>query len=155
MAYEKQTWACGEIITADKMNHIENGIKQLSDNSGSVSIIKLGRFNVYGSSQSESAPYYYVGGGGTLEDSKTLADLVGDKTIINYDIKPYNSDSSANKPEFIGDVQTSGGTDYNRIPLLIFPKEHYDKITALNVSGFVTGYEAYAVQAVEIYAICI
>lgn len=26
MAYEKQTWTCGETITADKLNHIENGL---------------------------------------------------------------------------------------------------------------------------------
>ena len=26
MAYEKQTWACGEVITADKLNHMEDGI---------------------------------------------------------------------------------------------------------------------------------
>ena len=26
MAYEKQTWQTGDIITADKLNHIENGI---------------------------------------------------------------------------------------------------------------------------------
>ena len=26
MAYEKQTWTCGDTITADKLNHIEDGI---------------------------------------------------------------------------------------------------------------------------------
>lgn len=26
MAYEKQTWKCGDTITADRMNHIEDGI---------------------------------------------------------------------------------------------------------------------------------
>lgn len=26
MAYEKQTWKCGETITADKLNHMEDGI---------------------------------------------------------------------------------------------------------------------------------
>lgn len=26
MSYEKQTWKTGDIITADKLNHIENGI---------------------------------------------------------------------------------------------------------------------------------
>lgn len=27
MAYERQTWVCGETITADKLNHIEEGIE--------------------------------------------------------------------------------------------------------------------------------
>lgn len=26
MAYEKQAWACGDVITADKLNHMEDGI---------------------------------------------------------------------------------------------------------------------------------
>lgn len=28
MAYTKQTWNCGDEITADKLNHMENGIAQ-------------------------------------------------------------------------------------------------------------------------------
>lgn len=27
MAYEKQTWATGQVITADKLNHMESGIE--------------------------------------------------------------------------------------------------------------------------------
>lgn len=27
MAYEKQTWRCGEVVTADKLNHMEDGIE--------------------------------------------------------------------------------------------------------------------------------
>ncbi len=150
MAYEKQTWGCNDDITADKLNHMEDGIESASQ----VEKIRLGTFTVY-SSEIASSPWYAFGGGGMLENSQTLADLVGDKTIINYDVKHYSTGSSASETEFVCDVQTSGGTDYNRIPLLIFPKEHYDKIGALNISGLITGREASAVQAVEIYAICI
>lgn len=32
MSYEKQTWETGEIITAEKLNHMENGI----ENAGGV-----------------------------------------------------------------------------------------------------------------------
>ena len=31
MAYEKQTWACGEVVTADKLNHMEDGIANASE----------------------------------------------------------------------------------------------------------------------------
>lgn len=31
MAYEKQEWNCGDTITADKMNHIEDGIEYIED----------------------------------------------------------------------------------------------------------------------------
>ena len=30
MAYTKQNWECGDLITADKMNHIEDGIEAAS-----------------------------------------------------------------------------------------------------------------------------
>ena len=35
MAYEKQTWECGEVISAEKLNHIEDGIEEASQG-GSV-----------------------------------------------------------------------------------------------------------------------
>lgn len=31
MAYEKHSWETGEVITAEKLNHVEEGIKELSD----------------------------------------------------------------------------------------------------------------------------
>lgn len=34
MAYEKQTWECGETITAEKLNHIEDGIESASSGGG-------------------------------------------------------------------------------------------------------------------------
>lgn len=35
MAYEKQEWNCGDTITAEKMNHIEEGIENASQGGGS------------------------------------------------------------------------------------------------------------------------
>lgn len=31
MAYEKQTWACGDIVTAEKLNHMEDGIAEANE----------------------------------------------------------------------------------------------------------------------------
>lgn len=31
MAYEKQEWTAGEIITATKLNHIENGLEEIGN----------------------------------------------------------------------------------------------------------------------------
>lgn len=36
MSYEKQTWTTGDTITAEKLNHIEEGIES-ADNGGSIS----------------------------------------------------------------------------------------------------------------------
>lgn len=32
MSYEKTTWQDGDIITAEKLNNIENGVKEISEN---------------------------------------------------------------------------------------------------------------------------
>ena len=34
MSYEKQTWTNGEVITAEKMNHLENGVAEGGDGDG-------------------------------------------------------------------------------------------------------------------------
>jgi len=36
MAYTKQNWECGDLITADKMNHIEDGIEEASSGGGAL-----------------------------------------------------------------------------------------------------------------------
>ena len=41
MAYEKQTWTSGDVITAAKMNHIEDGIAAGGSSSGSAIILYL------------------------------------------------------------------------------------------------------------------
>ena len=41
MAYEKQTWQCGETITADKLNHMEDGIEECCSGGGSALIVKV------------------------------------------------------------------------------------------------------------------
>lgn len=38
MAYEKQTWECGETITAEKLNHIEDGIANASSGRGTLRV---------------------------------------------------------------------------------------------------------------------
>lgn len=48
MAYEKQTWITGEIITQEKLNHMEDGIENASD-SGSgnyeIKVLNNGDYN--------------------------------------------------------------------------------------------------------------
>lgn len=34
MAYEKQTWVCGDVITADRLNHMEEGIEECCGSAG-------------------------------------------------------------------------------------------------------------------------
>lgn len=39
MAYEKQTWQCGDVVTADKLNHIEDGLEELSQSGGGSALV--------------------------------------------------------------------------------------------------------------------
>lgn len=43
MAYTKQNWECGDLITADKMNHIEDGIEDASSGGGSLIVTVTSR----------------------------------------------------------------------------------------------------------------
>lgn len=39
MAYEKQEWKCGDTLTADKLNHMEQGIEDASQSGGGSEIV--------------------------------------------------------------------------------------------------------------------
>lgn len=41
MAYEKQNWVCGDTLTAEKLNHMEQGIEDASQSSGGSEIVNM------------------------------------------------------------------------------------------------------------------
>lgn len=41
MSYEKQTWMNGEVITADKLNHMEDGIADSGGGAGGVFVVNM------------------------------------------------------------------------------------------------------------------
>lgn len=61
MAYEPKTWECGETITADDLNHIENGI---ADAGG-------GRFDVNVTMEYQTDHYEVTGFDKTIEEINT------------------------------------------------------------------------------------
>lgn len=65
MAYTKHTWDCDELITADKLNHIENGIEEAEQNGCGL---------VPGT--------YRYDGSSTTEITFTDANLIGKSFII-------------------------------------------------------------------------
>lgn len=63
MAYEKQTWVCGETITADKLNHIEDGLENCCGSSGGSEPLIVRFTNTApppssGSGDVDNVPYY-------------------------------------------------------------------------------------------------
>lgn len=53
MAYKKKTWECGETITADALNHMEDGIAEASQGGGRI-------VHVVGMGSCEGTPYAEV-----------------------------------------------------------------------------------------------
>ena len=47
MAYEKQTWSCGDVVTAEKMNHIENGIEECCGGGSTPLVINVTKYADY------------------------------------------------------------------------------------------------------------
>lgn len=79
MAYEKQTWVTGEVITKEKLNHIEDGIANSETN---VEIIKLGTISNMGGGLVGSNLYNVQGTLSTI-DGKNVGEIIGDKTIVS------------------------------------------------------------------------
>lgn len=63
-SYEKQTWVTGEVITAEKLNHIEDGI---ANGSGSSSNIVYGSFTTQGVKGVQNIDVPYSGKGYPIE----------------------------------------------------------------------------------------
>lgn len=60
MAYERQTWECGDTITAEKLNHIENGIEEAS--SGGDAGYECTSASVSETVTTTATPYNYARG---------------------------------------------------------------------------------------------
>ena len=68
MSYEKQTWANGDIITAEKLNHIEDGIEAI-ESEGSSSSFQL------------SGPYYAQATNETISPNTSTTIFL---SVVNY-----------------------------------------------------------------------
>ena len=104
MAYEKQEWKTGDLITEGKLNHMEDGIANASDSSGgSVETITLTGYS--GGISNGVATF-----GGYFPEYKTLkqllngkkviavaADINNDNAYINVDMVVWNAQSENQK----------------------------------------------------------
>lgn len=87
MAYEKQTWNDGDIITAEKLNHIEDGIDSAGVDIKKIEIISS-TLSISHSSLVGGVSYV-SGTGGKLKDDKTFGELINNKNIIDYQIEAW------------------------------------------------------------------
>lgn len=126
MAYEKQVWNCGDTITADKMNHIEQGIENAS--SGDALFVKYDHSETEG----RTTTYYFdktwqevhdalvagraVTANAILQDTMGITDGLMDyitAAIYNGAYRIESVLTSTNNARFFQDL--SSPSDYLRI----------------------------------------
>lgn len=78
--YEKQTWVTGEVITKEKLNHMEDGIASAGGGTN-TEIIKLGNVQSMGGGIVGDQIYSFQGNINT-DNNKTIGEIIGDKTIV-------------------------------------------------------------------------
>lgn len=100
MSYEKQTWADGQTITASKLNHMEDGIFEATEDSGSLPTPYIVHMEVN------------LGAGtATVTDGKTIADIlaVADSNPFVFAEFPLGLNSTGRLPLMNWDA-TEGDT---------------------------------------------
>lgn len=153
MAYEKHTWVCGETITADKMNHIEDGIAE--GGGVEVSKIKLGTASGGGAVVPDTLLMMYAGG---LHFNGSLFDIVGSKQMIGFEVE-YTQTAANNAKGFSQQtsVYASWGTSstgFTNESLLGMTDVRKQDVSTISVYALLQGMNPGSV-AVDVYALCI
>ena len=149
MAYEPKTWVCGETITADGLNNIEEGVQEALEGSGGVEVSKIKLGTATGGLIPLTSLVYAFDSGFTISDGKSVGDLIGDKKLINiaFDGRAENIGAFP----LVG--QAFSNTDGN---FLTMDDSVLKAQRGLNVSGVArTGSGTPTTATVDVYAICI
>lgn len=151
MSYEKQQWADGDIITAEKLTHIEDGISEVG---GSVQKIKLGTANG-GGAVIDPTQLMVMSGGLTL--SGTLYDIVGSRQIVGFEIEYTQTESQVKAFSQATSVFASWGSSATSITtesIIGMSDARKQEVTTLDVSALLHHMTAGSVS-IDVYAICI
>ena len=159
MAYEKQTWVTGEVITKEKLNHMEDGIANSGTN---VEVIKLGTISSMGGGPIGSGPLYNLQGTLNLVDGKTLGEIIRDKTIIatmfNIETVPTTSDVITENCHMVMCTDTRLDKAYKNKELLYYQNEPFIR-EQTSLSAFVIIMSSQNVNqsglSASVYAMCI
>lgn len=127
MAYEKQTWACEDIITADKLNHMEQGIADAND-------IKPYDFIITDDMNDSTPPQFYYGDYATIRNKlKALEPVTG----IYVRTSPYGDVITQEKYDLVG---LSTGTDsvsgtFSRLEVYESTAELHSAVIEMTANG--------------------
>lgn len=111
MAYEKQTWACGDTITADKLNHMEDGIANAGGYECSESRVVLTEEDI---NATERRGTYFA----LLSYSTPIDD---NEIIVTFDGNTYTlqKKSMGDDGDYYGDF-SEDAPDYTKCPFIVF-----------------------------------
>lgn len=162
MAYEPKTWECGDVVTADALNHIEQGIAESGGGTVEVSKIKIGTANggftnfKYADADTPTSTKNETGfnGSGQMNGSEVL-ELIGNKTIVNIEVLLATNEEPT-KSYTLDGIAFGTSNDNTPVDLALASREELASI----VSCVVTGLSPHGVTSstpgfADIYAICI
>ncbi len=128
MAYEKRTWECGDILTPEAMNHIEDGIQEVSDaqeqGGGGSSVSSLVK------TIENTATNVEIEGQGNFESRIAFSQLTG-KTVLGV-TKILTTSSSVDVTGFVWFSDNSVPT------LLVRLHNRNSTVATVTVNGSVT-----------------
>lgn len=158
MAYEKQTWTTGEVITQEKLNHMEDGIA-----SDGVEVIKIGEAsgggNFLASFVNDLAVVsqtWALNGSGNFVNGKTFGEILEDtlkgKKIVNIICEvPNNSQCSIIE----ACVHCNGQTSNSLIIQQYDPEFFATKNITIHALGMSSDGVVPNGSSLNIYAVCI
>lgn len=113
MAYTKQTWATGDVITAEKLNHREDGVA----GAGGVLVVHInftqdGNYTVYTLDKTWQEIYDALdsglvcslvegGEGSFYQYGFDGVEVLDDVYYVNSNIRTYQTDAASGYPQFI------------------------------------------------------
>ena len=155
MAYTPKEWENGDIITAEDLNHLEQGVAGAGGGTVEVSKIKIATADVYFNKDGDSDAMFV---GGTEISGSQILDLIGDKTVIGVEMVGATLSAPDRKYPIFGVANFSSSVAYvtAHFNLALATKEEIASITGVDVNGIIHHFDMSATGGtVDIYAICI
>ena len=113
MAYEKQTWTTGEVITQEKLNHMEDGIAEgggvvvvnvttTASEGGTVTTLDKTWQEIYDAVMSTGA--VFMGNNGGVTSIAPVLDVAFNPAINKYSVGAFDASSPSDYPKAQGEI---------------------------------------------------
>lgn len=148
MAYTPTEWKSGDVITAEKLNNMEEGINSNFESiilyTGPVTINGLARKTLsYGECTIN------------LNNNKTVRELIGDKKVIYFYICGTSSSSYIIDPKILFNIEEQNiQTNSIELAAMINQTNRADNVSTITIQGLFYNADDYAPIILGIFAMC-